>query len=653
MRPLTLTPLLAALVVIQTAPAGQPGPYQVKDIRPGSNGGIADFTKFKTAGEKLVFTANDGKTGWELWESDGTEAGTKLLKDIVEGPASSTPTFLVSAGSKAYFSTSYSTSSSGGTSNGIWVTDGTTAGTVKLSNAGNEPYPLSAVGNTLYFSATLPATGRELWKTDGTAAGTMMVADLYPGTANANLYNRNAGVSIGNVYYFSCTNSGQGTDLWRTNGTSAGTVLVKHIPSGYEGATGLTVIGSTLYFCINDLEHGYELWRSDGTSAGTFMVKDIVPGAGSGVSGYLANAGNQLFFSARLDDKYALWRSDGTEAGTVPVIPLINSVQTLPVIGNEVLFSNLLNGKYELWKSDGTAAGTAPFKPGVGFSVSKWFNRGSTHYFFGVSQIWQSDGTSQGTYSIGSIPGTAYEMVLFGDKLGFIGSTSGGSELHAFDLAAPSIALTTASNRTGSSAIVETAIHGNGLPATAKLEYGLTEAYGTTLAVPLTATATSQFQFVQVPVNGLALGTTYRYRVTATSAKGSRVSTGTFDTLYTREEWRRARFGTMQNTGTAADDQDPDADGINNLIEYAFGLDPNKYDSQLLPKATRGYSSLLLEFTQSPRIDGVTYGVEWSATMAPGSWTAITDSGSGDNRRFYLSTANKQKVFTRWTVTPR
>jgi len=81
------------------------------------------------------------------------------------------------------------------------------------------------------------------------------------------------------------------------------------------------------------------------------------------------------------------------------------------------------------------------------------------------------------------------------------------------------------------------------------------------VTVPLAAATTSQFQAFEIPLSGSTLGTTYQYRITATSEKGSRVSTGFFDTIQTREDWRLSHFGSADNTGDAADDADSDGDG--------------------------------------------------------------------------------------------
>jgi len=100
------------------------------------------------------------------------------------------------------------------------------------------PRDLINVGGTLFFSADDGINGRELWKSDGTAAGTVMVEDINPGPATC-------------------------------------------FPSGIASGS-LTAMCGTLFFSADDGTHGRELWKSDGTTAGTVLVKDINPGSGGG-----------------------------------------------------------------------------------------------------------------------------------------------------------------------------------------------------------------------------------------------------------------------------------------------------------------------------------------------------------------------------------
>lgn len=107
--------------------------------------------------------------------------------------------------------------------------------------------------------------------------------------------------------------------MWTSDGTEAGTVMVKDIHSGSGPAVpySLTDVGGTLYFTAFDARHGPELWMSDGTEAGTGLVKDIHTWEGGSYPAWLLDVGGIVYFRA-CDRTHGdeLWRSDGTEVGT-------------------------------------------------------------------------------------------------------------------------------------------------------------------------------------------------------------------------------------------------------------------------------------------------------------------------------------------------
>ncbi len=189
----------------------------------------------------------DGVNGGELWKSDGTAAGTVLVKDIRPG-----------------LSTSY-------------------------------PGNLTAVGNTLFFTADDGVNGTELWKSDGTAAGTVLVKDIRPGYSG---FGPRYLTVVGNTLFFWANDGVNGYGLWKSDGTTAGTVLVADISFGDSFPGYLTVVGSTLFFSAYDGVNGTELWQSDGTAAGTVLVGDIRPGSYGSYPFSLTAVGNTLFFQA-------------------------------------------------------------------------------------------------------------------------------------------------------------------------------------------------------------------------------------------------------------------------------------------------------------------------------------------------------------------
>ena len=170
-----------------------------------------------------------------------------------------------------------------GSGYGLWKTDGTTAGTVMVKDP-NPAYgkglasALTLASDTLYFFADDNVHGTELWKSDGTEAGTMMVKDINPSTNPQYIYGTDKIRAVGDTLYFVIDDGAHGRELWKSDGTETGTVMLKDInPSGDALPFILYVANGLLYFIADDGIHGSELWKSDGTEAGTVMLKDINP----------------------------------------------------------------------------------------------------------------------------------------------------------------------------------------------------------------------------------------------------------------------------------------------------------------------------------------------------------------------------------------
>jgi ELWxxDGT repeat protein len=259
---------------------------------------------------------------WELWRSDGTEAGTMSLTpgglrftQKLDRPGAGFPTqVLVPETGLLFFSAGADGASP--IDYELWATDGTPGGTRLVKNVNPQgasfPSVMTTLGGKAFFVAQT-AEGTELWGSDGTAAGTMRVKDLGPGDDRI-VYVRRVGDTLVVVAY-----SGANTEVWRSDGTAAGTALVKEIASG--GATGFRIAGRNLFFGVfRAIDQPTELWRTDGTEAGTLPMLQGISlegGFNSQWELYMYPAGDGLFFHL-WDPEHGAepWVSDGTPPGT-------------------------------------------------------------------------------------------------------------------------------------------------------------------------------------------------------------------------------------------------------------------------------------------------------------------------------------------------
>jgi ELWxxDGT repeat protein len=254
------------------------------------------------AGNNAFFVAGDYNTGYELWKSDGTVGGTRMVKDIYPGVAGSYPYSLVPFGNKIYFA-----AYDGGYSYSFWKSDGTERGTIKLKDLtpayADDLYGISllfrASGDNLYFNAVdytaNPYIGAELYKTNGTVAGTKLVMDINP---YSDAYPNNL-TDVNGILFFTANDGTNGNELWKTNGTATGTKLVRDISPGAEWSNlnNLCSAGNKLFFLKDQYQSNQSFWSSDGTNANTSPVED------AGLNGLsllhnLTASGNKLFFQA-------------------------------------------------------------------------------------------------------------------------------------------------------------------------------------------------------------------------------------------------------------------------------------------------------------------------------------------------------------------
>jgi ELWxxDGT repeat protein len=399
----------------------QAGTVRVKDIWPGASSSMDPnvVSSFLDVNGVLFFVADDGTTGPELWKSDGTEAGTVRVKDIWPGASGSIEphrALLAQLNGTVFF-----IANDGTTGKELWKSDGTEAGTVRVKDISPGEglgvlFPwLAPMNGVLYFVADDGTTGPELWKSDGTTAGTVLVRDIQSGSGGSMEFYGTPPAVIGNTLFFVASG-----ELWKTDGTTAGTVRVKDIsPLSSSLPEFLTNVAGTLYFVANDGSTGKELWKSNGTDAGTVRVKDIRAGTTGSDPFGLTALGTRVFFWANDGTGAKLWQSTGTDAGTTRPRDLLAG-GTFREQNGQLIFSasDGITGP-ELWKTDGTTAGTVLVKDiQPGFPGSTSMSRSAMVngvLFFTADdgltglELWRSDGTEAGTRRVLNLNAAPFE----------------------------------------------------------------------------------------------------------------------------------------------------------------------------------------------------------------------------------------------------
>ncbi len=488
------------------------GTYLVKDINAGALG--SGVTSIIVVNGKLFFSAYTDADGWEPWTSDGTEAGTKEIIQIDNSLPHNYSEGFLRVGDKVFFATNSDFGSD------LFITDGTAGGTKLLYNFNlTDPYagyitePVAAHG-LLFFSAWTPTYGRELWRSDGTAEGTYMVKDIGPDQSD--YYSPLQLTAYADKLYYS-GDDGTGRRLWYSDGTAAGTLpapnprdvltqneytnygtnmpfavmnqvlyfagftyadgggLYKYDASRQTGvslvkdltplpdvdfitAPELRAINNTLFFKVINSINGYhdELWASKGDASNTQAIKVFDPGH---VTFNYFGVSNDLYF-AENDAMYGTepWKSDGTASGTFMLKDIFKGSQNsdpfffTPYKG-KVLF-NAGDGKIgtELWITNGTEAGTVPVKDintaSTNNSDAGLFIKGIASIEDGVifgayepehgGELYKSDGTKEGTIMLNDIaegPNWSYpNSFIFKNGFDyFIGDNLNGTALYKSD----------------------------------------------------------------------------------------------------------------------------------------------------------------------------------------------------------------------------
>jgi ELWxxDGT repeat protein len=394
----------------------------IKDINPGAeNSAPRSWATFKN---RVYFLADDGMQGSQIWCTDGTDAGTFLLKLVMKANANAfgnaKSSMAVSEGQLHLLASS--TERVQAFDSDLFKSDGTEAGTtMKFNLEYGITYLLGRTDKDLIY-----INERKLYKTNGSSADVTLVKDLSNELNNYGITSK-IYYTLGDKLIFALSTYGStpiGQEYWVTNGTDNGTQILKDIfPGLTSGVSGNgIVIDSKFIFDASDPVYGSELWKSDGTLGGTVLVKDINPGlSDSKPSSFSALNGKVIFSATTNDAGNEVWITDGTEQGTYLLADLVvgptgSDPKNFTSIGNSVLFTayDEANG-WALWKTDGTALGTKMIKDIIPandkYHYPINFTAVGSKLFFAAddgqhgTELWISDGTTTGTYLIDIIPG--------------------------------------------------------------------------------------------------------------------------------------------------------------------------------------------------------------------------------------------------------
>jgi ELWxxDGT repeat protein len=420
-------------------------PQLVADINP--QGASSNPTDLTQVGNLVFFAADDGVHGAELWKSDGTAAGTAMVKDIRDGAKGSNPGNLTDVAGTLFF-----TADDGTHGRELWKSDGTVTGTTlikdlnrgkKNSYGGNGTYmqyPPIAIGDRLFFFRSSGGgclTGPGVGVSDGTATGTYLLQYGDVEVARREDDNRPVVDTMGGLLYFVSPNYDSDVyfeEIWVSDGTDSGTHRMAGSPVADE-ITFLPAHGQNLYFAATnqpdpDGPAEVRLWKTDGTAAGTGPLTAV--GGLSSAPGEAVLLGTKLYFA----DDAALWQTNGTVSGTKKVSD--GDVHQLTTAGGRLYFAR---GGY-LWVSDGTSAGTRDLDQFDAQGHAQGLIAvGNELCFFDWDSsswtLWESNGTATGTYQVRSFAGVGYDSELQQAALGnqlLFGADDGvhGAELWSY-----------------------------------------------------------------------------------------------------------------------------------------------------------------------------------------------------------------------------
>ncbi|GAB5554148.1 MAG: hypothetical protein Sapg2KO_37390 [Saprospiraceae bacterium] len=468
------------------------GTQLIMDIKPGRGGYNYRILDYHIFGAYFYVWTYSSENGYEVWQSDGTTAGTAVFRPNIDGVNNKINRFEIFDGRflfvpedtipgtqlyeylegtetaqlilnqqetpeisqiGAYFYQDdllFFEVEDTSQVNSIWRSDGTPEGTFllqKIKLIYDEWFHPNGrfqwFQNELYFIADDGITGAELWKTDGTIAGTHLVKDAYPGKDGI----ENKLFTIFNdQLYFDGLSLDFGKELWSTDGSEAGTQVVKDLnpnTSKSSSPLGFYEFNDALYFTAFTRCLGRELFKTMGTSETTKLVKDINPGRQNSDASTFFKYNTQLhFLASNAAGERPFWSSDGTKEGTKEAFSLSRFISP-QVLDDELLFKSFISGKgAAILKFDSTQAGTEIIKviganSAIG-SLIKFSSGEDSVLIFDVNDpilgqtIWRTDGTTEGTFAVKNLPNEGdiifHEINYRGGVLFSVSNAGGGGQ---------------------------------------------------------------------------------------------------------------------------------------------------------------------------------------------------------------------------------
>jgi ELWxxDGT repeat protein len=432
--------------------------------------GVQNPSRLSYANGFLYFVQDRNDVGKEMWRTDGTAEGTRLI-DVSPGPTGSDPGVLSGKdGTTLFWATA-------GESRGLWTTTDNDAQVTLLKDAiagpsgglnaktiltevngkilvwaadrlwqtdGIDTWQVEAapplvheptvVGDQLYFvdaSRFNSGARAELWRTDGSNEGTVRVTG-----SDDRFWNPFDLTHSGGALYFWADGDDQRLKLWKIDSTESAAVVVKNLerPRGVDDLSkSMTDLNGTLFFTFQRGSN-MELWKTDGPE-GSLELVAVIPATEAN----LLPAESQLFLSVEYNYNKQLWRSDGTPQGTYQ---LTDASSYVPIVVGDKLFFLGYDAGYKLWVSDGSVDGTRLVRDvidpkGSNCCLAPMMSSGDTLYFIasdedGVQGLWKSDGSEEGTVLVRNMDAN---LIGGGDGVVYFegSDASSGSELWRSD----------------------------------------------------------------------------------------------------------------------------------------------------------------------------------------------------------------------------